>query len=510
MTAMTTAPLPRSLDPLPGESLTGFVLRLSHRLSLSPGWLMRRTGIAGINAHGLLSSDVSLATAMSSDLTVAFATATRLTPPEVTALTLACWNGRYPSVTRVLQPYAIRRPRTTSWLFRRAARYCPQCLAGDGSPIQQRHGGAWKKLWRLPVIFICPEHQVYLQHLCPGCHQPANSGEHGRLAARVGDVGLHSAQCRNSLRVHDRAHRSDPACGTRLDQSAMPPERPSRDLLTLQHRILAMLDLRQPADDTARYFNDLKMITSLVCVTWPKARLSSPGTPAEAADQYLNRQEELITSNQRLRFLSVLPAESHATAALLHAAQNILDSPDLRAVLAPLVAENRAQTRSASWSMAFTTNADECSPHLREAAGPLVRTFRGSRTRFGRSAAGTGHRQFPPEHVPAFLRQNWFDRHFSHFTDVNPRKLRRTASVRLAQLALGGRWTRQRNSWDSPSTCPSTTPTAGPVLNLTPSLSTKPCTTSRTNSMTTRPRSTTSSDARHSRTGSSLRKHGTT
>jgi hypothetical protein len=31
--------LPPSLDPLPGESLSGYILRLAHRLSGSPGRL---------------------------------------------------------------------------------------------------------------------------------------------------------------------------------------------------------------------------------------------------------------------------------------------------------------------------------------------------------------------------------------------------------------------------------------------------------------------------------------
>lgn len=36
------APLPRSLEPLPDESLPGFLLRLTHRLDLTPHQLARR------------------------------------------------------------------------------------------------------------------------------------------------------------------------------------------------------------------------------------------------------------------------------------------------------------------------------------------------------------------------------------------------------------------------------------------------------------------------------------
>jgi hypothetical protein len=38
-------PLPRSLDPLPAESLPGYVLRLAHRLDMSPGRLAALTGL---------------------------------------------------------------------------------------------------------------------------------------------------------------------------------------------------------------------------------------------------------------------------------------------------------------------------------------------------------------------------------------------------------------------------------------------------------------------------------
>ena len=38
--------LPRSLDPLPQESLPGFVLRLAHRLERTPGRIAWLTGLA--------------------------------------------------------------------------------------------------------------------------------------------------------------------------------------------------------------------------------------------------------------------------------------------------------------------------------------------------------------------------------------------------------------------------------------------------------------------------------
>ena len=53
-------PLPRSLAPLPGESIVGYLLRLAYRLAVSPsdlarmaGWLEeRRGGLEGAPAGG--------------------------------------------------------------------------------------------------------------------------------------------------------------------------------------------------------------------------------------------------------------------------------------------------------------------------------------------------------------------------------------------------------------------------------------------------------------------------
>ncbi|GGN30142.1 hypothetical protein GCM10011609_87700 [Lentzea pudingi] len=45
VTAMATRPLPRSLDSLPRESLPGYLLRLAHRLDLSPARVGALTGL---------------------------------------------------------------------------------------------------------------------------------------------------------------------------------------------------------------------------------------------------------------------------------------------------------------------------------------------------------------------------------------------------------------------------------------------------------------------------------
>ncbi|CAM5649229.1 TniQ family protein [Streptomyces griseomycini] len=53
------------------------------------------------------------------------------------------------------------------WLLTTSTRYCPSCLSGDGSAIQQRHGGPWKPAWRMAADFACLEHRCFLAPPAP-------------------------------------------------------------------------------------------------------------------------------------------------------------------------------------------------------------------------------------------------------------------------------------------------------------------------------------------------------
>lgn len=137
--------LPRSLDPLPLESLPGYLLRLAHRLDLSPARIGALTGLTS----AVTGVPVSRMFALEPDMATAFAHTTRLSSEEVAGLTLARFSHRFPP----LDPGFCGRQRSIhgifvkeNWVFSRASRYCPDCLAGDGSAIQQRHGGGWNLL----------------------------------------------------------------------------------------------------------------------------------------------------------------------------------------------------------------------------------------------------------------------------------------------------------------------------------------------------------------------------
>ncbi|MGW9594684.1 TniQ family protein [Streptomyces chartreusis] len=104
------APLPRSLIPLPGESLPGLLLRLSHRLNQTPGEVTRRTGLAARTMHIpgrhlLMLEPPDLA---------AFSAATRLPQAQIDHLTLRPLAHRYPPIRDALTrpSSSVQRPRS--------------------------------------------------------------------------------------------------------------------------------------------------------------------------------------------------------------------------------------------------------------------------------------------------------------------------------------------------------------------------------------------------------------
>jgi TniQ/Integrase core domain len=223
---VTVRPLPRSLDRLPDESLPGYVLRLAHRLDLAPGRIAQLTGQPAAPATARHPEDPAVRMLHLDTATAAtFANATRLSALEVAGLCLDRLRSRYPPLDLDYQVITVRHrqasgiPGLARWVFTRSTRYCPQCLAGDGSSIQQAHGGAWQQLWRLPPIFVCTTHKRLPADQCPSCRQPVHSHRgNTALLPRLQDASLHPAQCRTTIGAgHWRALS---ACGARLDVTA--------------------------------------------------------------------------------------------------------------------------------------------------------------------------------------------------------------------------------------------------------------------------------------------------
>jgi hypothetical protein len=196
--------LPRSLAPLPDESVSGYLLRLAHRLDMSATRLLVVTGLQtpADASHQQLAARIRLVTHAEQATLTRFAHATRLSEEEARRLFLSGYAERYPPAAP--RPDPTGRPGINlhlgRWLFAKSTRYCPDCLAGDGSEVQRRHGGPWRRAWRLPVVVACPIHRRYLAHACPACRRPAHGREHGFLP-RWWDQTMHPTQCRATIGV---------------------------------------------------------------------------------------------------------------------------------------------------------------------------------------------------------------------------------------------------------------------------------------------------------------------
>ncbi|UQW99181.1 TniQ family protein [Streptomyces sp. RerS4] len=361
-------PLARSLDPLEGESLSGYLLRLAHRLGVDPLSLYVRTGLTGARPEGTKITRVSTALAFSLDDVSfdAFSRTTRLSHVEVTRLLVAPLGVRYgPLSTEYSNSQADERSRFVSpWVLSDRTQYCPECLAGDrSSQIEQTHGGAWQRIWRLSAVFACLRHGRFLRQNCPNCGEQVQ-GETKNLIARPRDSELHPVQCRASAPVETlRAAR--PACGADLARSdqprdLLPSAKRSREaVFSTQARLLALLAPDGPDHvssvgwliPTAQYFNDLRTVATLIFMTWPEARPhAATRTLAKILDHEAEQRHRAFENvrdtpgaYRRKVSIYVAPPENPAvTAAVLEMADRFLSAPDEREAarfLEPLAVE---------------------------------------------------------------------------------------------------------------------------------------------------------------------------
>ncbi len=447
----TLSPLPRSLDPLPEEALPGYLLRLAHRLGLTPARIMQLTGLTA-GRDGRQPARQSSMLHLDEALAGAFASSARLTAAEVAGLCMSSMSGQYPwAAPRITADQWGPRSLASPWVFASATRYCPQCLAGDGSYIQQQHGGAWRKAWRLPVVFACPAHRRLLEHLCPSCRQPAMSAAlraPAWLIPRAFDAGLHPAQCRAALRPQDAGRHARP-CGARLDAPAQAAEGSPApdDLLALQDRLLrllrpgepaAVMSVGQPAT-TAQYFADLRLVCSLINGAWPHSRnlLTGPGM-AESLGRHIASTGG--AAPRRHTLCDTPPLDARPGAALITAATRILDGDDLRA-LGELVASARdgasRKSQRGRWLRCYHRAGHDCSGGFRDALEPLIGSFQRTGRRSRGRRAPAPQLTFAPGHIPEHLQDDWYDQHFRHIGG-NTRLLRRAAALRLVQMSAGG------------------------------------------------------------------------
>jgi len=269
-------PLPRSLPPLPDESLPGFLMRLSYRLEASPADLAHATGLTrSASANGSVSHIIH----MPEDVRTRFARTVKTTEDEVTGMLLSPLGLRYPPASNIPSSYRQKlSSRHNRWIFLHTTRFCPDCLASGDTPIEQEFGGAWRRLWRLPPVFACPTHNRFLEHRCPDCGRPALctvTRTTYRALPRWRDTGLHPAQCRSPLPATGPAgHGPEIGCQGRLDRCTASAPAPSEQIMAFQRHMLDLLSAAGPTTTevlgseaaVGNYFTDLRVLCQLIKV----------------------------------------------------------------------------------------------------------------------------------------------------------------------------------------------------------------------------------------------------
>ncbi|MFF9777478.1 TniQ family protein [Streptomyces sp. NPDC013978] len=470
--------LPRSLAPFPEESLPGFLLRLAYRLERSPARIGALCGLSTM--HRRLPADYLIA--LPPQPAKALAKAARLSSTEAQSLTLAGsgLSSTYtPLVTTRLDQGRNHAAARRRWAINLSSRFCPRCLAGDGSPAQNTFGSAWKLRWHLPVVFACSKHSMLLSSTCPQCdnlpNRPPGTERSGLLMQRAA-VGLHPAQCRHPvLDARSTAADTNRYCGARLDQSTgNPPMMTPEDLdrvLALQLHIDQHLFATpsQPTKMDPHFFLDLVAIAHLIKFSWPlgaslvrSAYLASLiDSHSTAITQRLNRP---LGSGPGPRSSSPWPAPDNPAqcAALLAAASELLSHRDegdaeFRDRVQPL-ARTAFERLPSNQSAGFRRM--DFSPALARALARKINGFYHAGGHGG-SKLRTPSRKclFGIEHVPALLPTTWSDSHFAKLrerlgasTDWNTRHLRRATSLKLVEMAAGGTWSQCAETLGTPST----------------------------------------------------------
>jgi hypothetical protein len=354
----------------------GYLLRLAYRAGTSPAEIATRTGLHIRNRVGM---SVALLHHLDAYETAVFSRATRLAPREVKGLLLGGLAPRYgpldEALTRSKNASAVIIGGNT-WVFFRSTRYCPECLAGDGSEIQCLLGGAWRRLWRIPAVFACLRHGCLLESHCPGCRERAQTSPQERLISRPGDRGLHPLQCRTSLK--SSISTATIPCSTRYDMAASthaslrPPTLAA--ILQLQGRLSWLLEASGSATTSTfgwqvpigLYFMDLWALAALIYHTWPACRhLAATPELAQTMDDEADQRHRAYENRRRGKHhhsqgLTAAPVGSQASAAVLGIAEQFLaigDESTAFEALEPLITRSIEKYPTLSYQLRSTRRA---------------------------------------------------------------------------------------------------------------------------------------------------------
>ncbi|MEU8509815.1 hypothetical protein AB0C40_35090 [Streptomyces brevispora] len=178
-------------------------------------------------------------------------------------------------------------------------------------------------------------------------------------------------------------------------------------IIKMQTRLQDLLSASTTAEEAAQRFSDLRVVAALVCASWPMAQdLLTPDLVSVAAGHVRESDGRGLYSP---------PRSPTATAALLQAAEAVLDMDDLEQALTSFRRASCSGLPSlAPWSYILDRNKASCSERLLLAAEPSIRAFR-------RDGGASGLRAptrtvgYQPEHIAAALEHGHLERHLAAF-----------------------------------------------------------------------------------------------
>lgn len=163
MTNSSLRKLPFRLEPIEGEALWSYAIRLANRLECSVFNTLKFIGIPP-KPRAVQISFLSLLHPTAPQM-VNLAYATRLSVNIVKQMTLASYENEIMDATDV-EKFEVS-PRNllsgTYWISSKISPMCPMCLKEDR--------GAWQLNWMIPWTFMCRRHEVFLQLNCLACNR---------------------------------------------------------------------------------------------------------------------------------------------------------------------------------------------------------------------------------------------------------------------------------------------------------------------------------------------------
>lgn len=219
------------------------------------------------------------------------------------------------------------------------------------------------------------------------------------------------------------------------------PMEAAQSVIEAQEHLLGLLDGPLPAGEAASSFTDIRVMTALLRASWPLGQDLMPPGPAGAADEHIRHFGR--GKAPAYPELDRSPSGILAAAGLLAAAITILHAPDLAGTLAchvhAALRNPRVSRFPGAWRRLIARHDPACSPELREAVAQVTReALRIPAGQHGSPRLRSRVGGYGPEHVPALLRQQWYDDHLAVLGYPDHGAMRRVGAILLVQSVTGG------------------------------------------------------------------------